>query len=91
MRHAIAASLVLALVACATTPGEPRVPDGAVSNIRTEANGDVITEYRVEGALRMVKVQPARGPAYYVYDRNGDGKVDAGDGGPATYFKLFSW
>ena len=91
MRLALAATAALMLGACATTGPDPQVPEGAVSNIRTESNGDVITEYRVEGALRMVHVKPLRGPGYYVYDRNGDGKVDAGDGGPATYFKLFSW
>ena len=60
---------------------------------RTEANGDVVTEYRVAGALKMVKVQPFRGPAYYIYDRNGDGVVNDADakGGPLTYYKLFSW
>lgn len=91
MRIAIAASLAVLLAACASTPADPQVPQGAVSSVRTEANGDVVTEYRVEGALRMVHVKPLRGPGYYVYDRNGDGKVDATDGGPATYFKLFSW
>ena len=91
MRIAIVATLVLLFAGCASTPADPGIPEGAVSNVRTEANGDVITEYRVEGALRMVHVKPLRGPGYYVYDRNGDGKVDAGDGGPATYFKLFSW
>lgn len=41
----------------------------------------------------MVKVVPARGPTYYIYDRNGDGVVDERDnrGGPMTYYKLFSW
>jgi hypothetical protein len=36
---------------------------------------------------------PLRGPAYYIYDRNGDGVVNDADanGGPMTYYKLFSW
>ena len=59
---------------------------------RTETNGDVITEYRVAGALKMVKVMPFRGPTYYVYDRDGDGKLDWGKGeAPMTYTKLYSW
>ena len=41
----------------------------------------------------MVKVVPARGPTYYIYDRNGDGVVNDADakGGPMTYYKLLSW
>ena len=85
--------LALALAACATT-ADPAIdiPPDAVENTRTEANGDVITEYRVAGQLRAVRVQPSRGPVYYLYDRDGDGIVDkAGDNPPQTYFKLFSW
>jgi len=33
----------------------------------------VIEEYRVNGALYMVKVTPAIGPSYYLIDNNGDG------------------
>ena len=85
--------LALALAACATT-ADPAIdiPPDAVENTRTEANGDVITEYRVGNQLRVVQVQPARGPAYYLYDRDGDGIVDkAGDNPPQTYYKLFGW
>lgn len=68
-------------------------PDVAV---RTEDNGDVIQEFRVAGALRMVKITPVRGPAYYLYDDNGDGKLDRsnapnqGDIAP-VYWKLYGW
>ena len=68
------------LAACATaTPGIHPAKD-AIAATRTEANGDSITEYRVAGTLKMVKVVPLRGPTYYIYDRNGDGIVDARDG-----------
>jgi hypothetical protein len=92
MRHAIlAAACVLVLNACATTAG-PDIPADAVSATHTESNGDVVTEYRVGNQLRVVEVQPARGPKYYLYDKDGDGIVDkAGDNPPQTYFKLFSW
>ena len=36
-----------------------------------------ITEYRVNGQLYMVKIQPNKGPAYYMYDRDGDGEFDS--------------
>ena len=85
--------LALALAACATAPDSGvDIPPDAVENSRTEANGDVITEYRVAGQLRMVRVQPPRGPAYYLYERNGQlVSTKPGDDPPQTYFQLFSW
>ena len=91
-------ALVLAagLGACATTDpvAGPDIPAGAVESTRTYENGDVLTEYRVAGQLRVVRVQPPRGPAYFLYDRNGDGRLDESEGeGPVSpvYFELFEW
>ena len=86
---------LLALPAC-TTMGDPAdptaIPANAVPVTRTESNGDVVTEYRVSGQLRAVRVAPSRGPVYYLYDRDGDGTPDQpGDNAPQTYFKLFGW
>ena len=82
----------LMLAACATMQPDPEVPEDAVAATRTEANGDVVTEYRVQGQLRMVKVVPFRGPAYYLVDRDGDGKMDPLKGdAPVTYYKLYGW
>lgn len=94
MRLAILLIAAGLLAACASQPMDPtaELPPDAVPATRTEANGDVITEYRVAGRLRMVKVEPSRGPAYYLYDRDGDGIADKeGDNPPQTYFKLFEW
>lgn len=81
------------LSACASMGGgEPQIPADAVGASHTEDNGDVVTQYRVAGQLRMVKIVPFRGPTYYLYDRNGDGKIDPADGdAPVTYYKLFSF
>ena len=80
------------LAACATTATAPEIPANAVEATRTAANGDVVSEYRVGGQLRMVRVQPVRGPAYYLIDRNGDGRMDAtkGDVSP-VYYKIYGW
>ena len=90
-RMLLLGAVALALAGCASTGAAPEIPEGAVETTRTEANGDVITEYRVGTQLRMIKVVPARGPAYYLYDRDGDGTVDPGDRSPMTYYKLFEW
>lgn len=70
----------------------PPIPANAVEATRTADNGDVISEYRVAGQLRMVRVQPVRGPAYYLMDSNDDGRLDRsrGDVSP-VYYKLYSW
>jgi hypothetical protein len=85
----LAASL---LAACATTSSTPEIPANAVEATRTAANGDVVSEYRVGGQLRMVRVQPVRGPTYYLIDRNGDGHMDETKGDVApVYYKLYGW
>ena len=91
---ALACAGLLALSACATTGGSaaaPEVPGDAVAAERVMDNGDVVTEYRVAGQLRVVKVQPRRGPAYYLQDRDGDGRIDDDSNVSPVYFKLFEW
>ena len=92
MRKAIdVATASLLLSACASL-GEPAVPPGAVEVTRTEANGDVVSEYRVDGQLRMVRVQPARGPVYYLIDHDGDGHVDRDKGEVSpVYYRIYGW
>jgi hypothetical protein len=77
---------------CAST-GAPVDVTGAEVATRDLGNGDTLEEYRVGGQLRMVKITPARGAPYYLYDRDGDGALDRdqADDIPQTYWKLFSW
>lgn len=94
-RHAALAIALMGLSACATT-GSSGLPEGVPADAeqvtRTESNGDRITEYRIAGQLRAVQVVPSRGPAYFLYDRDGDGSIDSDrDSVPQTYFKLFGW
>ncbi|WP_166210876.1 DUF2782 domain-containing protein [Cognatiluteimonas telluris] len=70
----------------------PPIPANAVQATRTADNGDVISEYRVAGQLRMVRVQPVRGPAYYLMDSNDDGRLDRAHGEVSpVYYKLYGW
>ena len=89
----IAAPLLLSACASAGDDADvPPIPANAVESVRTQSNGDVISEYRVQGQLRMVRVKPARGPAYYMIDSNGDGRLDRSKGEVSpVYFKLYSW
>ena len=84
--------------ACATMDGgeagEPQIPEGAVEATRTESNGDVVTEYRVGGAISMVRIVPPHGPTYYLTDADGDGRIDRtphGTRDTPVYFKLYGW
>lgn len=98
MTLAPATLAVFLLAGCASMDGAQDDPgvdlaDAQVA-VRTETNGDVIEEYRVAGQLRMVKVTPARGPAYYLIDENGDGRLDKSKGeGPVSpvYWKIYGW
>lgn len=85
----------LLLSACAsmgTDAGTPQIPANAAESSRTESNGDVISEYRVQGQLRMVRVQPAHGPVYYMMDSNGDGRLDSNKGEVSpVYYKIYGW
>ena len=94
---ALPLSCLLAVAGCASTAGStPADIDLANAQVavRTEKNGDTIEEYRVAGNLRMVKVTPARGASYYLYDSDGDGRLDKSkdnsDVSP-VYWKLYGW
>lgn len=56
----------------------------------------IITEYRVNGNLYMVKIVPAFGPPYYLIDRDGDGVMEGRtnniyDDIIVPQWVLFSW
>jgi Protein of unknown function (DUF2782) len=70
--------------------GEEMPPD--ITIIRK--NDETIHEYRRNGKLYMIKVQPQIGPAYYMYDTNGDEQMDKNDmdrTGNINMWNLFQW
>ncbi len=78
-------SLFLAtpLAAFDGAPPPPRLPDPVHSGQELEPEVTIVEtgegrayEYRANGHLYMVKIQPRVGPPYYEIDSNGDGVLD---------------
>ncbi len=105
MRKLLLASLLISTAALAAgeqklepVPEPPPLPAHVESGqaiepevtIRKEHN-EQVTEYRVNGRLYMVKVQPSVGPAYYLVDTNGDGRFDSRREGLETDMKIPGW
>jgi hypothetical protein len=63
--------------------------------IRSGSNGDRIEEYREGGKLKMVRITPVRGKPYYLYDDNGDGRLDRSDADrhsiAPVYWTIYEW
>ena len=95
-RAAVALAVLLPAACASTGPNDPPPvpPPGATEATRVESNGDVVTEYRVNGSVAMVKITPNRGPTYYLLDADGDGRLDRTPHGTTdtpVYFKLYGW
>ncbi|APP78941.1 DUF2782 domain-containing protein [Xanthomonas hortorum] len=92
MRASLLLLPLLLLGGCATSGAVGDVPAGADVTSKTMGNGDKVDEYRVNGQLEMVRVTPARGAPYFLYDRDHDGHTDAEkDKVNKVYWKLYSW
>lgn len=52
-----------------------------------------IREYRVNGQLYAIRIEPARGPAYFLVDDDGDGDFEISDSERIAIpnWVLFSW
>ena len=56
---------------------------------------ETVYEYRINGAVYMVKIKPKAGPAYYLLDLDGDGEMDTQQDDPAKivvpHWVLLRW
>ena len=58
-------------------PAQRLAPGKQEPEVRIIERGNAtITEYKAQGRVYMIKVDPAVGPSYYLYDQNGDGQWD---------------
>ncbi|MFP4561277.1 MAG: DUF2782 domain-containing protein [Thiohalorhabdus sp.] len=59
-------------------PPEQRIAPGQEEpEVRVIQRGETtITAYEAQDRVYMIRVEPAIGPSYYLYDRNGDGEWD---------------
>ena len=60
-----------------------------------EKERETVYEYRINGAVYMVKIKPKAGPAYYLLDLDGDGEMDTQQDDPAKivvpHWVLLRW
>ena len=87
----------------APVPAPPELPDPIRSGQAIEPqvtiirrDDAVIEEYRLDGRHYMTKITPAAGPAYYLVDRDGDGRMETRmseiyDDFNVPQWVLFSW
>ncbi|MGD2112175.1 MAG: DUF2782 domain-containing protein [Gammaproteobacteria bacterium] len=104
--HKLTAALcffILALPADAGDTAPEPVPDvapppatGIEEDLQPEVSiikrdDAVVREYRVNGALYMIKVEPVVGPDYYLIDTTGDGNLNARRSELDPAFVVPSW
>jgi len=86
----------------AAVPPPPTIPESVQSGevlepevTIVESERDVAYEYRVNGRLYMVRIQPMIGPPYYLFDLDGDGQMDSRQDEPwnnsIPQWVLFTW
>ncbi len=102
--------IVLAVLAAATAsardgedqraklPPPPQVKQGEVIEPEVtiiEKKDRTVEQYSVNGRVYMIKVTPSAGPPYYLYDLDGDGRMDVRQDSPMDIgipqWVLFSW
>ena len=77
LRLALAPLLALALMAGAS----PLLAQTAEPDIKVRQEADqTIREYRINGKLYAIRIEPKGGTAYFLVDRNGDGNFQRQDG-----------
>lgn len=88
------ALLSLGLGMAAALPGMAQTSTDIEPDITIRQEEDrTIREYRVNGQLYAIEIQPSRGPSYYLVDHDGDGNFERqqGDRIAVPQWVLRSW
>ncbi len=103
LKYLIPGILTLSLIPAAVLADEataPPPPQVDADNLEpevtiTETDERTTYEYSINGRRYMVKIVPAKGPAYYLLDLDGDGEMDVQKDDPASIvvpqWVLFRW
>ena len=60
-----------------TLPGQVTSGEALEPDVRIiQRNDQEVREYRVNGRLYMVRIEPRNAPPYYLIDTDGDGELD---------------
>jgi hypothetical protein len=52
------------------------LPPSTGNVIIEDSNDDLISEFRINGALYMIRITPKKGVPYYLVDSDGDGQLE---------------
>ncbi len=72
--------LILGLALWAAVPASAEDRHGAPPEeaiVIQPQSREMVEEYRINGRLFMIKIQPRKGPPYYLIDSDGDGVLDS--------------
>lgn len=70
---ALVTAAVVLVMSLSATPAHAQQESMAPDITVREEEDRTIREYRVNGQLYAIEIQPAVGPSYYLIDENGDG------------------
>lgn len=90
----LAPMALFAIALSSTAPLLFAQQDAATPDITVRQEEDrTIREYRINGQLYAIEIQPAQGPAYYLVDDDGDGDFQRSDAQRVTppSWVLISW
>lgn len=92
---AIGSVLTFVLLSAVSLAEDPDLSEAEVTIIQGK-KGQRVEEYRISGQLYLIKVVPAVGPPYFLFDQNGDGEFNLQDDDPTanlptSQWKLFEW
>nr|WP_299243695.1 DUF2782 domain-containing protein [uncultured Halomonas sp.] len=92
--YRVVSSVLLAVVLLGSTPLVAAQENSDAPDITVRQEEDrTIREYRVNGQLYAIRIEPKAGPAYFLVDDDGDGDFQVSDSERIAVpsWVLFSW